>query len=99
MRVIAVTKLAVFIIATIWSTHLALTEEKTKVCFKIGDTVTIRGRANGMINAGTYFVLLEPRCGVLNLTTVGPKLPPNIYVEVTGELLDLFPYGLVGIWY
>jgi hypothetical protein len=70
-------------------------------CYKIGDTVTVRGRANAMINGGTYFVPLNHICvrypkptdkfSVEHLTTFGTRLPSNIYVEVTGELRDPYP--------
>lgn len=77
-------------------------------CRKIGDTVTVRGRAIGFMNGGTYFEPLKPFCvdfpkSVYNgirmtpshLTTVGPKVQPDIYVEVTGILRDAYPeYGV-----
>ncbi len=77
------------------------------ICLNIGDTVTVRGRADAMVNAGTYFVPLEPICvhyprrtdrfSTGNLTTIGSKLPPGIYVEVTGELQDRYPVYGIGI--
>lgn len=84
--------------------HAKQPQEK---CYKLGDIVTIKGHAAGLINGGTYFEPLNPFCvfypkpgtrfTVQNLTTIGSKLPPDVYVEVTGELSDPFPIYGVGI--
>jgi hypothetical protein len=77
-------------------------------CHKLGDEVTIKGRAAGLINGGTYFEPLKPLCvdfpknvyrGVRfngqHLTTVGEKVTPDRFVEVTGILRDAYPeYGV-----
>lgn len=82
-------------------------QKTAKACFNIGDTVTIRGHVEAGINAGTYFVPLRPLCvhypkridrfAPQSVTTMGDKLPPNIYVEVTGELRDPWPIFGIGI--
>jgi hypothetical protein len=107
MRIIASTTFVLLTVAIIWTTRAALAAGATDACFKIGDTVTIKGRANSIINGGTYFVPLEHFCvkypkptdhfTVQNLTTIGSKLPTNIYVEVTGELRDPYPEVGIGI--
>ncbi len=57
--------------------------------------------------AGTYFVVISPLCvhfpkptdryRPLNLMTLGEKLPPDIYLEVKGQLRDVFPIYGIGI--
>lgn len=81
--------------------------KQTGRCFNIGDTVTLRGKIDGWTNGGTYFLLLEKICvhyprqtdrfTPTNLDTIGDKLPPNIYLEVTGELRDPWPLMGIGI--
>ena len=86
--------------------HKALpTATQTQPCLKIGETVSVTGRITPGINGGTYFELLKQMCVHYpkatdsfvprNMETIGDKLPPSIYVEVTGELAD--PWPLVGI--
>jgi hypothetical protein len=76
-------------------------------CFNIGDSVTVRGAIQSGMNGGTYFLLLEKLCVHYpkqsdrwtpnNLETIGEKLPPDVYLEVTGELRDPWPSMGVGI--
>jgi len=78
-----------------------------KECYKIGDTVIVRGSTNATINGGTYFVPFDRICvrypkptdkfAVDHLTTIGMRLPSNIYVEVTGELRDPYPELGIGL--
>ena len=77
-------------------------------CNKLGDKVTITGRAIGGVNGGTYFEPLMPWCvefpkniyhGVRftegHLTTTAQKLPSGVFVEVVGILRDAHPeYGV-----
>jgi hypothetical protein len=80
--------------------------QKTE-CASIGDTVTVTGSVTPGINGGTYFVLLKKLCvhypkktdrfAPISLETVGDKLPPSVYVELTGELSDPWPVVGVGI--
>lgn len=91
----------------ILAANLATAETPKDKCFNVGDTVTVRGRAAAMVNGGTYFEVLEEFCvhfpkktdrfDVRNLTTIGNKVPPGLYVEVTGELRDLYSTGVFGI--
>ena len=100
-------KSAILMIIATWPLALATAQVHNDKCFNVGDTVTIRGHADAGINGGTYFVPLEAFCvhfpkktdrfALNSLTTVGNKLPPGIYVEVTGELRDLHPNGIFGI--
>jgi hypothetical protein len=95
------------VIAGIWMVNAAPAADQKGLCSNVGDTVTIRGRADALINGGTYFVPLEQVCVHYpkstdrfipqNLTTMVSKLPPNIYVEVTGELRDPYPIYGIGI--
>jgi hypothetical protein len=83
----------------------SLAAEAQKPCASIGDTVTVIGSVTPGINGGTYFVLLKKLCvhypkktdhfSPMNLETIGDRVPPNIYVELTGELSD--PWPLVGV--
>jgi hypothetical protein len=83
----------------------------TESCYKLGETVTIRGYASGFINGGKYFQPLNSLCvdfpknvyngkrfsDVKHMTTMGKKVPPDIIVEATGTLSDPYPIHDVGI--
>ncbi len=74
-------------------------------CLKIGDTATITGHIVPGVNGGTYFVPLKQMCVNYPKRTdrfiprsveiIGQKLPPDIYIEIVGELSD--PWPVVGI--
>jgi hypothetical protein len=86
-------------------TKPAFATEQKESCLNMGDTVTVTGHIQTGADAGTYFVLLKPQCfhypkrtshfTPTNLITSGDKLPPDVYVELTGELVD--PWPMVGI--
>ena len=88
-------------------TKPALATEQKASCLNFGDTVTVTGHIQTGAKAGTYFVMLKPQCfhypkrtshfTPTNLITSGDKLPPDIYVEVTGELVDPWPFVGIGI--
>jgi hypothetical protein len=73
-------------------------------CFNIGDTITVTDQVS-FINGGTELNLYPPRAkgicihypkptdniGLMNLGTIGDKLPQNVYLEVTGVLTDQWP--------
>lgn len=100
------TRLALSVLCWVVASTLgASAQTNAKACSNIGDTVTVRGHADAFVNGGTYFVLLKPLCvrypkptdhfSPINLETIGEKLPPADYLEVTGELSD--PWPLVGV--
>lgn len=76
-------------------------------CHRLGDTITVRGKVAGSMNGGTYLELLEPVCAnyptakntqsASHLTTLGHRIPPGRYVEVTGVLKDSYARGEVGL--
>jgi hypothetical protein len=76
-------------------------QTKKHPCFKIGDTVTIRGHIVPWTNGGTYFQLADSSpciSGVVgNVVALGQRLPQNVYLEVTGRLTDVYPIVGVGI--
>jgi hypothetical protein len=81
------------------------TARQAGVCHNIGDAITIRGHIVPGVNGGTYFELLNPLCvhypkktdqfKPTNVETIGNKLPPSIYLEITGRIRD--PWPLMGI--
>jgi hypothetical protein len=70
-------------------------------CFKIGDTVTIRGHIVPGVNGGTYFQLSDPSPCISgsagDVVVLGEKLPSNVYLEVKGQLQDVYPIVSIGI--
>ncbi len=74
-------------------------------CYKVGQTITVIGKANASINGGTYFPLLNPICvyypkvpkSTNILSTLGSdRLQPYVYLKITGVLHDGYERGIVG---
>jgi len=93
------------IVLFLFPLQLARATEQTGQCFEVGDRVTIRGRIQPGVKFGTNILLLKGLCvhypkrtdhfRPLNVETIGEKLPPNVYLEVTGVLSDPWPiYGI-----
>jgi hypothetical protein len=76
-------------------------------CHKLGDTITVRGRVAANVNGGTYLELIESVCAnyptpknttaASHLTTLGQRVPPGRYMQVTGTLKDSYARGEVGL--
>lgn len=86
---------------------LSSAAQQAGTCRNIGDTITIRGHIVPGVNGGTYFEILKQLCvhypkktdrfEPTNLETIGNKLPPSIFLEVTGRLRDPWPIMGIGI--
>lgn len=92
-------------LSILWNNSVLAVQTSHGKCFKVGETITVIGKANRSINGGTYFPLLKPICvyypkspmSTSTLSTLGnDRLQPNIYLKITGVLHDGHERGIVG---